>query len=196
MFKPLLFDDMPDQPPLENKFHIGVEGKHNWLTDWTDPEIVKLVKEFGPFDFDPCPYPKPPGFDGLTCDWGKRNWVNPPFGAVIGSDGKKKGMTAWMNKAIAERRKGNLSVLVFPLDKWVLKAITEIFGHEADIRNIGDQRWLSIEDRTPGPGTGRHIAAFILRPTVSSTAPSSDERQNAVQHAAKLPAEIADDADR
>jgi len=46
----------------------------------------------------------------------------------------------------------------------VLKVIAEIFGDEADIRNIGDQRWLSIEDHTPGPGTGRHIAAFILRP--------------------------------
>lgn len=113
------------------------------------------------------PYPKPPGFDGLLVPWGKKNWVNPPFGSFIGSDGKKKGMTAWMRKAIAERDKGNLSVIVFPLDKWVLLAIKEIFGVDADIRNLGDQRWLAIEDGSKGKGLGRHIACFILRPRCS-----------------------------
>lgn len=33
-----------------------------------------------------------------------------------------------------------------------------------EVRNLGDVRWLSIEDRHPGKGTGRHIAAFILKP--------------------------------
>jgi hypothetical protein len=32
----------------------------------------------------------------------------------------------------------------------------------AKVRNLGDVRWLSTEDGTPGNGTGRHIAAFIL----------------------------------
>lgn len=157
--------DLPE-PVVDNKFHNGNgdDGLHYWLTDWDDPEIKKIVAEFGPFDFDPCPYPKPAGFDGLLVPWGKRNWVNPPFGSFIGSDGKKKGMTAWMRKAIAERDRGNLSVIVFPLDKWVLLAIKEIFGVDADIRNLGDQRWLAIEDGSKGKGLGRHIACFILRP--------------------------------
>ena len=32
----------------------------------------------------------------------------------------------------------------------------------AQVRNLGDVRWLATEDGTEGKGTGRHIAAFIL----------------------------------
>lgn len=74
--------------PERNKFHAGngADGKHYWLTP---PELLaRLSAEYGPFDFDPCPYPLPEGFDGLTCEWGQRNYVNPPFGSII-HDGKK-----------------------------------------------------------------------------------------------------------
>ncbi len=77
------------------------------------------MADYGPFDFDPCPCPKPDDFDGLTCEWGQRNWVNPPFGSIM-HQGKKKGPTAWMRKAIEEQAKGKLSVVVYPVDKWVL----------------------------------------------------------------------------
>ena len=33
-----------------------------------------------------------------------------------------------------------------------------------EVRNLGDVRWLSIEDKQPGRGTGRWIACFILDP--------------------------------
>jgi len=148
---------------VSNKFHAGngADGKHYWLTP---PEIyAELDAEFGPFDFDPRPSPKPENFDGLTCDWGRRNYVNPPFGSII-HEGKKKGPTAWVRKAIAEYQKGKLVVLVYPIDKWVLMLIKEIFGENAKIRNLGDVKWLATEDMTPGKGTGRHIACFILDP--------------------------------
>ena len=144
-----------------NKFHAGNgdDGKHYWLTP---PDVYeRLNSEFGPFDFDPCPYPLPEGFDGLTCEWGARNYVNPPFGSIL-HEGKKKGPTAWVRKAIEEARKGKLVVLVYPLDKWVLMLCREILGPDAEIRNLGDVRWHAIEDGTPGKGTGRHIACFIL----------------------------------
>src|SRR4051812_27328788 len=52
----------------ENKFHVGNNGKHYWLTP---PDLyARLDAEFR-FDFDPCPYPVPDGFDGLTCEWGQ-----------------------------------------------------------------------------------------------------------------------------
>ena len=73
-------------------------------------------------------------------------------------DGRKKGMTAWVRKAISEHEKGKTVVLVFPLDKWVLMLIKA----GAQIRNLGDVRWLSTEERKTGNGTGRHIAAFVL----------------------------------
>lgn len=60
--------------PSNNKFHKGngEDGKHYWLTPWDDPAIAALVEEFGPFDFDPCPYPKPPDFDGLAIEDGSQ----------------------------------------------------------------------------------------------------------------------------
>ena len=48
-------------PPALNKFHMGngEDGKHYWLTPWDEPAIAQLVADYGPFDFDPCPCPKP-----------------------------------------------------------------------------------------------------------------------------------------
>jgi len=77
-------------------------------------------------------------------------------------EGKKKGPTAWVRKAIIEHQKGKTVVLVYPVDKWVLMLVNEIFGVEAEIRNLGDVKWLAIEDASQGKGTGRHIACFIL----------------------------------
>jgi hypothetical protein len=147
---------------MDNKFHRGngSDGKHYWLTP---PHIYeKLDLEFE-FDFDPCPYPLPEGFDGLTCEWGQSNYVNPPFGSIM-HEGKRKGPTAWARKAIAEWQKGKRVVLVYPIDKWVLMLLKEILGEHAQVRNLGDIKWLSTEDRQPGKGTGRHIACFILEP--------------------------------
>ena len=152
--------------PQDNKFHIGNKSdkKHYWITP---PELYeKLNSEFN-FDFDPCPYPLPEGFDGLTCEWGMRNYVNPPFGSIWhqgpgDKKPKKKGPTAWMRKAIEEQEKGKLSVVVYPVDKWVLMMLKSC--DVKNVRNLGDIRWHSIEDGIPGKGTGRHIAAFILYP--------------------------------
>jgi len=149
-------------PPEQNKFFVGngEDGKHYWLTP---PELyAELDAEFA-FDFDPCPFPLPEGFDGLTCEWGKSNYVNPPFGSII-HEGRKKGPTAWVRKAIAEWRKGKRVVLVYPVDKWVLMLLREILGEHARVRNLGDVKWLATEDRSAGKGTGRHIACFILEP--------------------------------
>jgi hypothetical protein len=120
--------------------------------------MQSLRREFA-FDFDPCPFPKPEDFDGLTCEWGTSNYVNPPFGSIM-HGGKRKGITAWVRKALAERDKGKTVVLVYPLDKWVLMLLRE----GAEVRNLGDVRWLATEDGTAGQGTGRHIACFVLRP--------------------------------
>lgn len=130
------------------------DGKHYWLTP---PDLMeKLNQEFS-FNFDPCPYPKPDDFDGLEIEWGLSNYVNPPFGAVI-HKGKKKGATAWVRKAIEEFKKGKDVVFVYPIDKWVLM----LLEMGAEVRNLKDVRWHSIEENKPGKGTGRHIACFIL----------------------------------
>ena len=143
--------------PKDNKFHKGNkrDGKHYWLTP---PELYQsLNKEFN-FDFDPCPFPLPKNFDGLTNEWGKSNYVNPPFGSII-HEGKKKGPTAWVRKSLKEHEKGKDVVFVFPIDKWILMLIEA----GAEIRNLKDVKWCSIEDKKEGKGLGRHIACFILK---------------------------------
>jgi len=145
--------------PDQNKFHIGNAGKHYWLTP---PDLyARLNAEFH-FTFDPCPYPMPKGFDGLTCEWGISNFVNPPFGSIM-HQGKKKGPTAWVRKSIEEWRKGKTVVLIYPVDKWLLMLTEVILGDHAEIRNLRDVHWHAIEDGSIGKGTGRHIACFILR---------------------------------
>jgi hypothetical protein len=148
--------------PQDNKFHKGngQDGKHYWLTP---PELYEKLNAEFKFDFDPCPFPKPADFDGLTCEWGQSNYVNPPFGSII-HEGRKKGPTAWVRKCIIEWQKGKRVVLVYPIDKWVLMLIKAIVGEYGEIRNLGDVRWIATEDGSTGKGTGRHIAMFILNP--------------------------------
>ena len=144
--------------PSQNKFNKGngEDGRHYWLTP---PDVLAALDAQYHFDFDPCPFPKPDGFNGLSVEWGSSSYVNPPFGSVL-VDGKKKGPTAWARKAIAENLKGKGVVLVYPIDKWVLM----LLAAGAEVRNLGDVRWCATEDGLPGKGTGRHIAAFILEP--------------------------------
>lgn len=131
------------------------DGKHYWLTP---PDLMTRLQAEFCFDFDPCPHPKPEDFDGLSAEWGYCNYVNPPFGVVM-QNGKKKGATAWARKCIEEYRKGKTVVMVYPIDKWVLMLLDE----GAEVRNLKDVKWHSTEDGSAGPGTGRHIACFILR---------------------------------
>lgn len=125
-----------------------------WLTP---PDLyARLNDEFGPFDFDPCPHPVPDGFNGLIVPWGQRNYINPPFRRHDGVDGR--GPTAFVHKAIAEHREGKGSVLVLPVQSYVM----HLAAAGAEIRSVGRVQWLDTETgepcRSPSP-----ICAFILR---------------------------------
>lgn len=156
----LPFFELLPQPPTNFHLGNGLDGKHYWLTP---PSLYRRLDEEFHFDFDPCPFPLPAGFDGLTCEWGQSNYVNPPFGTII-HQGKKKGPTAWVHKSIEEWKKGKRVVLVYPIDKWVLILLKVIIGENGHVRNLGDVKWLAVEDGSKGKGTGRHIACFILEP--------------------------------
>lgn len=69
----------------------------------TPPELyAELDKEFH-FNFDPCP--SNPTFDGLNVEWGKSNYVNPPYGREI---------SRWIAKGFAEAAKGKTVVFLVP----------------------------------------------------------------------------------
>lgn len=70
----------------------------------TPPDLLKPLNAEFNFDFDPCPIRRAEGFDGLVADWGKRNYVNPPFSNIM----------PWVEKATKELQKGNLSVVLIP----------------------------------------------------------------------------------
>ena len=75
--------------------------------DWSTPDHVykDLDAEFH-FDFDPCPlYGKDNGPDGLSIEWGRSNFVNPPYGREIGK---------WTSKAVQEWHKGKTVVMLIP----------------------------------------------------------------------------------
>lgn len=148
--------------PEDNKFHKGNgdDQKHYWLTP---PDVYGALHAEFQFDHDPCPFPLPEGFDGLTQPWGQSSYVNPPFGSVMhqgpgDKKPRKKGPTAWARKAIAEAEQGKRVVLVYPVDKWLLMLLKA----GAQVRNLGDVKWLATEDGSAGKGTGRHIACFVL----------------------------------
>lgn len=132
------------------------DSKHYWLTP---PDLMARLEAEFKFNFDACPFPKPADFNGLSCEWGQSTYVNPPFGSII-IDGRKMGPTAWARKAIEEQHKGKQVVMVYPVDKWILM----LLQHARQVRNLGDVKWTAIEDGSPGPGIGRHVACFILDP--------------------------------
>lgn len=76
--------------------------------DWQTPRWIfqALDREFH-FDFDPCPNiaRRNVDFDGLTDDWKRRNFVNPPYGREIGK---------WIKKGFGESRKDKLVVFLIP----------------------------------------------------------------------------------
>lgn len=71
--------------------------------DWsTSPDFYSALDAEFCFDHDPC---KIGGTLGLLENWGRRNYVNPPYG---------RGLKDWFSKALLERAKGNLSVFNVP----------------------------------------------------------------------------------
>jgi len=126
-----------------------------WLTP--DNVFKELNDEFH-FDFDPCPYPKPNDFNGLEIEWGKMNYVNPPFRP---NENNGFGPTAFVRKAIEENKKGKGSVILIPVQSYV----NLLLEAGAELKSMGRIKWLDIETKEPMKGPSP-ICCFILKPKI------------------------------
>lgn len=108
----------------------------NWATpkDFYD----KLNLKYN-FDFDPCPLNENeilPENDGLLVEWGRSNFINPPY--------SQKLKQAFVLKAIVESNKGKLCVMLLPVStstqlfhKYILPNAKKIEFIEKRIKFLG-----------------------------------------------------------
>ena len=109
----------------------------NNYNDWKTPDNFydELNKEFN-FDFDPCPLNSK--FNGLDVEWGKSNFVNPPYG--------KKLKTAFVKKAIEQSLKNKLSVLLLPVSTSTVLFHQYIKPNASDIRFVeGRLKFVGVD---------------------------------------------------
>jgi len=100
--------------------------------NWATPKYLydQLNAEFK-FDFDPCPFnPNPitPETDGLLKEWGKSNYINPPYSRLL--------KESFVKKAVEESKKGKTCVLLLPVS-----TSTKLF-HDVIKPNAKDIRFI------------------------------------------------------
>jgi site-specific DNA-methyltransferase (adenine-specific) len=105
---------------------------------WGTPKELydKLNDEFH-FDFDPCPITWKVGdVDGLTIEWGKSTFVNPPYSNVA----------KWIEKSYNEWKKGKTVVMLINAITDT-KAFHKYIVNNAEIRFIeGRIKFVNYED--------------------------------------------------
>jgi hypothetical protein len=132
---------------------MGKDNGKYWLVP---PDIYNPLDDEFHFDFDPCPYPLPEGFNGIDAEWGNFNWVNPPFRKTDGKYGA--GPTAFIRKAIEEQKKGKTSVIIIN----TMSFINLLLEAGAECRSMGRVRWLDCRTGNPWKSPA-NTTLFILK---------------------------------
>jgi hypothetical protein len=122
------FDHRTDAPSGES----NSDEEPAWVTP---PEfLAELNKEFDfTPGFDPCPYPRPEGFDGVKVSWPHSTYCNPPFRKQEGI-----GIAAFARKAIEENQLGKTVVLVLP----TFGTINYLLEAGAELRSARRINWI------------------------------------------------------
>lgn len=103
--------------------------------EWATPKYIydQAIKKGM---FDPCPLGG--HVDGLILDWGKSNFVNPPYSKL----------RKWIEKSIAEHRKGKSVTLLIPA-RTDTKAFKLLFEYGSSITFITGR--LRFNEGGPAP---------------------------------------------
>ena len=81
------------------------------------------------FDFDPCPYQHNLIlWDGLQIDWGKRNFINPPY--------SRKLKESFVKKAIEQSKQNKLCVMLLPVSTSTVLFHDYILPNQKEIRFV------------------------------------------------------------
>jgi hypothetical protein len=103
------------------KIHINNDDNYA-----TPPKLYEELNQRFHFDFDPCPYNENEiSIDGLKIEWGKSNFVNPPY--------SQKLKEQFVIKGVEEMKKGKVCVFLIPVSTstklfhdWIIPYATEI----------------------------------------------------------------------
>jgi site-specific DNA-methyltransferase (adenine-specific) len=144
----------PEREP--RRVEIYSESEPAWVTP---PEyFAELDKEFHfTKGFDPCPYPRPEGFDGLKVSWPQSTYCNAPFRKKDSKDGQ--GIAAFARKAIEENKLGKDVVLVLPTKS----TINFLLEAGAEFRSARRIPWIDPKTGQPATTSPSSNMLAILR---------------------------------
>jgi hypothetical protein len=137
-----------------DNFKVGF-GKKNDVVETPD-ELYRMLNEEFQFDFDPAPvWPNNVmEWDGLKVDWGKSNFINPPYSHI----GK------WFEKAVKEMHKGNVSVFLVPMRMTPKYWVKWVYPYAQELRVIADRiQFKNYEGKAPFP-----IGIVVYKPTLTT----------------------------
>lgn len=103
--------------------------------EWATPKYI-YRQAMAKGMFDPCPLGSKT--DGLAIDWGKMNFVNPPYSQL----------RQWVQKSIEEHEKGKGVVLLIP-SRTDNKAFRMLFEYGSEITFITGR--LRFNEANPAP---------------------------------------------
>jgi len=132
---------------MNNKLFFSSDSQ----TGKTPDDLYKILDSEFHFDFDPCPLVqsrlreilngKTP-FDGLTINWKKSNYCNPPY----------NNQKAWVEKAYNESLKNKICVMLLPARTDTKLFHDFIFKKAHEIRFIkGRLRFKQYTNSAPFP---------------------------------------------
>lgn len=126
-----------------------------WLTP---PELLRsLEKEFGKFEMDPCPYPRPAWYDGLLDEWSDPCFVNPPFLVRDGGPIPK-----WLRKGVEEWKKGKTIIFLIPaMGYW--KVLPDLNFGNVEVRMLGRMKFLGCKTQKVGENPPHDSILLILK---------------------------------